>query len=211
MKMLPAAAMLFTAFALATAAQAHGPIARGQGDAPDIMTMNNGDSVYLPDCRDHRGIKVRFAVTNAYEYTQNAGAQDYGARYSIESTASPQTGPQVRMSPGILNLPTSSVQFAVEHECYHHQSGDVFQSFMDSVVPGRYPESYSRLELDADCAAAQRMRDKFGYNADDIREALAIYPEKTPNHPPRADRVARALACFSELIPSAANPAAAPR
>lgn len=207
MKALTAVAVLFAAFASAAAAQGKGAIIRGQGDNPDTLIMNNGDKVYLPHCRDHRGIKVRFAVTNAYEYTQNAGAQDYGARYSIESTA----GPQVRMSPGILNLPTSSVQFAVEHECYHHQSGDVFQSFMDSVVPGRYPESYSRLELDADCAAAQSVRDKFGYNADDIREALAIYPEKAPNHPPRAERVARALTCFSELIPSAANPAAALR
>jgi hypothetical protein len=108
------------------------------------------------------------------------------------------TGPQVLMSPDFLDMPYETAQFTVEHECHHHASGDLYKVFMDSITGGPPPDVL-RMEHDADCAAAQAVRDKYAFTAEDLRAAFKPFPNHngTATHPATAERLKRSIACLS--------------
>jgi hypothetical protein len=169
--------------ASAATAQAQG-LERGQ--LHDILTLNDGARITIPVCRDAQG-----------------RMQADSGRWSIVSVFTPVSGPQVLMGPDLLSLPRQTVQFVVEHECHHHASGDVFRQFMEAVNPAGQPLPVHQMEYDADCTAAARVRDLYGYTADDLRVAFSVFPphENSPTHPPTAQRLQRAMACLEGARP----------
>jgi hypothetical protein len=50
----------------------------------------------------------------------------------------------------------------------------------------------------ADCIAIQRVRDKYNFTAADIKAAFAPFPANPPDHPPTAERLEKALACYGK-------------
>jgi hypothetical protein len=177
--------------ASAATAQAQG-LERGR--LHDILTLNDGARITIPACRDAQGRKVRYVLA-AGQGTMQADS----GRWSIVSVFTPVSGPQVLIGPDLLGLPRQTVQFVVEHECHHHASGDVFRQFMEAVNPAGQPLPVHQMEYDADCTAAARVRDLYGYTADDLRVAFGVFPahENSPTHPPTAARLKRAIDCLS--------------
>lgn len=168
--------------------------------AQDRLMLNNGDVVNLPACKDPQGHVVRYEMQRSGRQITMRGEDS--AQWTILSIFTPLAGAKVLMHPSLLDLPRQTVQFVVEHECHHHEAGDVYDNFIETVMGTRTANPHD-LEYAADCAAAVAVRDKYGYTADDLRVAFGPFPanDRSPTHPPTAQRVERAIACLNNPNP----------
>lgn len=126
-------------------------------------------------------------------------------RVSIKETLSTEDGPA--FSTAIGNLPVivfnknfmqaiahsaAMVMFVYEHECGHHALGHIEEG------GGKLKQKdHFKQELDADCYAAQRMR-QMNYTSTDITKVIDdVYPwPRDPEHPSGKVRSQHVAACF---------------
>lgn len=182
----PAALALATLFA--ASAQAQDLRRDPQGD---ILTTQDGTEIRLPVCHDSEGAKVRFQL-------RTRGNPMDPLVWEALSTFAPMSGPLIQFGPGMLTQKPSVINFIAEHECAHHQRGHIRALYM-AHVRGTKTQDPHPLELQADCDAVARVRDKHGYGPEELAEVFAAFPphEQSQTHPPTAERLRRAIACLA--------------
>ena len=191
------AALFLVASTFTAEAQTPG-LHRGGTNGNDKLVTNNGEEIILPRCVDPNGTNVRYVMARR-ENDQLMPGGPLANRWSILAAYLPQGGPQIMMRPSLLDLPRQTLQFVAEHECAHHESGDILGQYINTYKPGTHQHDPHGSEYASDCAAAKAVEQKFGYKADDIRVAFSVFPPhaNSPTHPPTAERVKRAIACMA--------------
>jgi hypothetical protein len=205
MNSLKPLAVLFASVAFAAQGYAaDAPIKRLHDTDHDVIHLNDGHDVQLPHCTDAKGNRVRFSMIAKGAADGTYGPS--GTGWSIFSTFLPNRGAEVRMTQDFLDLPYQTAQFAAELECSHHEHGDIYQTFMNTVQGLPTKGSSREMVLRADCDGVKSVRDKYGFTPDDIRKAFAPFPAAPPDHPPTSERLEKALVCYSEPPAAMAKP-----
>ncbi len=140
----------------------------------------------IPACYNSKHQKVRVGTTDSKEG---------GPAFSTQS----QSGiPEIFFNTilmGAIAHSKTMVMFVYEHECGHHALGhleDGQKTHHDVSKKEHFKE-----ELDADCYAAQRLK-QMGYSASSITDVIDdVYPwPKDPEHPSGKTRSSHIAACF---------------
>ena len=150
---------------------------------------------FFPACSDDAGNTVDYIT--AQQYSRDARGQTHlvmyaGARYMDDRQA---TEPAIAYSPSFIDAinPTART-FVFLHECFHLKSGDARTTYLAFHGGNMNQLDVARMEYNADCSAAKRLRDEFHATEEDMMTMRPVINAVTPRR--SAERFDDIMACY---------------
>ncbi|MGM0421705.1 MAG: hypothetical protein ACQEQL_01245 [Pseudomonadota bacterium] len=161
----------------------------------DIVPLSDYDFPACTDKRSEEVVYLRADKVHIHPYVMEAGA-----RY-LETN--PISKPAIFYEYEFFEeLPSVARDFSFAHECYHLSSGDALSAYEYKQKHDDYKEREDMMEVEdrADCHAAGRLKNEFGYTAKDL-EVLekAIDSMDSNDHTQRMQKI---QTCFKNGGPA---------
>jgi hypothetical protein len=162
---------------------------------------------FLVGCGNSTDTKDDYA-TSVAGHAIPACFDNYHKRVRVKETQSTEGGPAYStLSHGLPTIffnqtfmqsiahSAAMVMFVYEHECGHHALGHIEEG--QTAQGSLSQKNHFKQELDADCYAAQKLRE-MGYTSKDITSIIDdVYPwPKDPEHPSGKVRSQHVASCF---------------
>lgn len=167
-----------------------------QAQISDSNNNNNGLPNF-PSCTDQRGETVQYLENDTVDIRPSVSK--IAVRYLNQSPISqPAIIYDVAFLQGLSRL---EFDFTMAHECYHLSSGDAYRAYQyyNETLEFQTRGDLQNIEDDADCRAAIRMREEFGYSRADI-ESLEPFINRMTSRRKEEARMQNILACYEEDV-----------
>lgn len=162
-----------------------------------ISDSNNNNNALpaFPSCTDHRGETVQYI--ERHDVDVKPSVSKIAVRYLNEKDIA---DPAIIYDEDFLQgLSRLEFDFTMAHECYHLSSGDAYRAYQyyNETLEFQTRGELQNIEDDADCRAAIRMREEFGYSRADI-ESLEPFINRMTSRRKEEARMQNILACYGE-------------
>ena len=173
----------------------HAPAVAEEAPQPVAQT---GTDYNFPACFDHRGTPVRYLRNDIG--LDSPWVFNFGTRYLDQRNIE---DPVIFYDPDLMQTQTKvAIDFTLAHECYHFSSGDTYRAYEIMNTRERPTRDEMQEQEDAaDCNAAHRMRDEFGYTTDDLQTISPLLKAIGASRE-ISTRIPKIIACYQNNTPT---------